>query len=370
MASLAAVSLAGKRFIRKNPFPFRGRYEDKRKNWAWLPNDTKTSIDDWKSRFANMRDAGINAILPEIYNSRKAFYSSTRLPVADAWLERILPLAKAEGLEVHAWMWSMPCNLDDIVNGHPDWFVVNRHGDSAAAKPAYVPYYKFLCPSHPEVREFVRDTVEELSAIRELDGIHLDYIRYPDVILPEGLQPTYHLHQDREYPQFDYCYCDLCCHDFEETSGIDPRAIDDPSSNQAWLQFRYDRITHLVNDALVPAAHNHGKKISAAVFPNWKNVRQEWPAWNLDAVIPMLYAGFYNEGVDWIADETALEVKSLNGRIPLYSGLMVPQLKPDDLVKAVNAAVTAGAAGVSLFSGESMTDEKWSAFKSAVVTKG
>ena len=78
----------------------------KLKNWAWITTDINTPIDDWKRNFAVMRKAGINAILPEIFNSRFAFYGSKHLPVKDEWLEKILPIAKAEGLEVHAWMWT------------------------------------------------------------------------------------------------------------------------------------------------------------------------------------------------------------------------------------------------------------------------
>ena len=40
---------------------------------------------------------------------------------------------------------------------------------------------------------------------RELTGIRLDYIRQLDVILASGLQPSYGIVQDREYPEYDYC---------------------------------------------------------------------------------------------------------------------------------------------------------------------
>src|SRR5436309_13801760 len=76
------------------------------KNWCWVTTNTERSADDWKRLFATMRSSGIAAILPEIYNGRFAYFASTRLPVKTDWLGKLLPLAKAEGLEVHAWMWS------------------------------------------------------------------------------------------------------------------------------------------------------------------------------------------------------------------------------------------------------------------------
>lgn len=363
---LAGLSLAAKGYFPRLPRLTGGGNSAKLKQWVWIGTDTGTSTDEWKRRFAVMRDAGIGAILPEIYNSRQAFYQSRHLPVGQPWLEQILPLAKEAGLEVHAWMWTMPCNVDDVVEKHPEWFVVNRVGESSVVKPAYVKYYKFLCPSRPEVWEFVKETVSELSQIDGLAGVHLDYIRYPDVILPPGLQPRYHIVQDREYPQFDYCYCDVCRESFRREAGIDPMKLEDPSSNRAWKQFRYDKITHIVNDILIPVAHKHKKLMTAAVFPNWKDVRQEWSHWNLDGAMPMLYAGFYNEGIPWIGEKTKAEVQSQRNGAPIYSGLAVAQMSPEELAKAVGLSRTAGGSGAALFAGEMMTDEKWKSFKIAV----
>lgn len=337
----------------------------KHKNWVWITTDDERPDEEWKKEFATIRAAGINAVLPEIYNGSFAFYGSAHLPVKSRWLERIIPLAHAEGLEVHAWMWTMPCNIDQIVTGHPDWYSVNRKGESASDKPAYVPYYKFLCPSHPEVRQFVQTTVRELSEIGGLDGVHLDYVRYPDVILAEGLQPKYHIAQDREYPEYDYCYCDVCKADFKKETGIDLSSLLDPTSSKEWRQFRYDRITRLVNDDLIPVILKGGKAATAAVFPNWQNVRQEWSRWNLDAALPMLYHGFYNKDIAWIGEMTAEEIKALHKPIPVYSGLFVPQLKPDSLAEAVTVALGSGAGGVSLFALQMMTGEHWEQFEKA-----
>jgi len=362
---LAGLGLAVDRLVPARGPLYAGQQGVALKHWAWVPTDIHSSADTWKQRFEVLRQAGISAILPEIYNSRRAFYESKHLPNPKPWLEEILPLAKAQDLEVHAWMWSMPCNIEEVRKEHPDWFVVNRKGESSLEKPAYVDYYRFLCPSHPGVHEFLKTTVGELCSIGALDGVHLDYIRYPDVILPEALQPRYGLNQDREYPEFDYCYCDLCRRDFERETGIDPMTMDEPSENAAWKQFRCDRVTHLVNNTLVPVARAHKKLLSAAVFPNWQNVRQQWAMWRLDAVLPMLYHPFYNKGVDWIREETERGVRSLEHRAPLYSGLLVGRMTPEELTEAIQAAVAGGASGVCLFYAQAMTDPLWQGFRQA-----
>jgi uncharacterized lipoprotein YddW (UPF0748 family) len=342
--------------------------EIKLKNWTWITTDTDTSAEDWQKKFAQMKEAGINAILPEIFNSKFSFYGSKHLPVQDLWLERILPIAKSEGLEVHAWMWTMICNIEQIYNEHPDWYMVNRNGESCIDKPAYVEHYRFLCPSRTEPMEFVAKRVEELSQYDQLDGVHLDFIRYPDVILAESLQPKYGIIQDGEYPEYDYCYCDVCRNTFKEKSGFDPLTLKDPTANVEWRQYRYDTISNLVNNKLIPIARKYKKEITAAVFPpyNWLRVRQEWPNWNLDAVLPMLYHNFYYQGIEWIKEQTEKGIYSLRRSEPLFSGLFISAFSPQGLSKAVEAAIAGGAAGVVLFAGNAMTDQQWKSFHDTI----
>ena len=363
---LAGLGLAARPLLHSRA-PFRAAApEFGTKHWAWLATDLSSSPDDMKRQFALMRRSGIDAILPEIYDAQRAYYNSKHLPVEEAWLERLLPIARAEELEVHGWMWSMPCNIDDVRKQHPEWFAVNRKGESAAEKPAYVDYYKFLCPSHAGVHQFLAATVTELCQYENLRGVHLDYIRYPDVILPKALQPKYGLTQDREYPEFDYCYCDACRHDFREQTGIDPMSLEDPASNTLWKQFRYDRITRLVNETLIPIAHAHGKTITAAVFPGWDMVRQQWPAWKLDAVMPMLYHSLYKKGPEWIREETEKGVRSLQGRAPLYSGILIFHLDEKEFARALEAGLEGGANGIVLFEGGSMSAAQWEIFSSVI----
>ncbi len=361
-----SVGMLTNTFVFKSNYLFAKNSDGKYKNWIWMRPNLQTPVDELKRNFTAIRKAGIDAILPEIFNSRKAHYASKHLPVEDNWLEKILPLAKAEGLEVHAWMWCMPCNIEEIQQKHPEWFNVNGNGESSLDKPAYVDYYKFLCPSRPEVHKFIQTRVSELAQYEELDGIHLDYIRYPDVILAETLQPKYDIVQDREYPEYDYCYCEVCRNLFKEKTGIDPLELEDPSINIEWRRFRYDRITNLVNNKLIPIIHKHNKIASAAVFPNWEMVRQEWFAWNLDAALPMLYHSFYNEDMRWIRKQVEKEVAWLSKSTPLYSGLFVHELSPDELTEAIEESYQGGAKGVSIFSLGAMTDTHWENFSKAI----
>ena len=72
--------------------------------------------------------------------------------------------------------------------------------------------------------------------------------------------------------------------------------------------------------------------------------------WNLSAVFPMIYHGFYKEPIHWIGTAVEEGVNSLKGKYPLYAGLYLPDFKNlNELEHAIALAKTKGAAGISLF---------------------
>lgn len=339
-----------------------------RRAFVWMRPDVRRPADEWKRTFAALKAHGIDAIVPEVYNGSSALWGSTRIPVRAPWLEMALPLAAEAGLDVHAWMWTMPCLEPAVLSAHPDWYNVNAKGENAAVKPAYVDYYKFLDPARPEVRDFIQGRVRELAAIPGLTGIHLDYVRHPDAILPSGLWSKYGIVQDRVYPPYDYGYTDYGRAQFKTRTGVDPLTLADPEADAAWLRYRLDTVVDLVNDYLVPAAKAGGKTISAAVFPGPSRartmVRQDWGRFRLDAFLPMLYHAFYETGPEFVGTYTREAVRTVTA--PVYSGIYVPPLPADELGRAIREALDAGASGVSLFDAGAMTDDRWRAFATAM----
>ncbi|HKK79626.1 MAG TPA: hypothetical protein VJ933_08355, partial [Phaeodactylibacter sp.] len=187
---------------------------------------------------------------------------------------------------------------------------------------------------------------------------------------------------DKEYPAYDYCYCERCISGFEQQTGIDFKNVKDTTQLQAWKQYRYDLITRIVN-RLAEQVHNKGKRINAAVFPGPHSVakrivRQEWDQWQIDAFFPMHYHDFYLEDVSWIGKMTAEGVQALDGRTPLISGLFIcpdPERKdeyqdperhgllPEELPSAIRISLENGAAGVCLFTPGRMTKKHWRALR-------
>ena len=314
------------------------------KNWAWI-TDEEGTVDDWKRRLETFKKAGFDAILPQ---NR---------------FDTIIPAAEANDIEVHAWLVSLQRSSDgQVQKEHPEWFNINRNGESSLEKPAYVEYYKWLCPSREQVHDYMISQAEQILQYSEIKSVHLDYIRYPDVILPIQLQPKYNIVQDKEYPEYDYCYCRVCREKFKDKHGIDPMEIEDPASHKEWLQYRYDQVTTLVNK-LALRVHQENRMLTAAVFPTPEIartlVRQNWPDWDLDAVLPMMYHNFYHKNVEWIGRAVKECRRELPKTTPLYSGIFVPEMDEVEIAQAFEFAMEAGADGISLFTDTAMTDAHW-----------
>jgi hypothetical protein len=338
--------------------------------YAWLGGPGEATDEEIKAEFTDFHHKGIDGLM----------YNGGHDP--DTY-RRVGKIAKEAGLEFHTWIPTMVQGENPELD--TSLYAINGKGESAFNKPAYVNYYKFLCPNRIEVYDFLSKLYTSVAQVNEVDGIHLDYIRFPDVILARGLWDKYGLVMDREYPQFDYCYCDVCVNDFKDKSGIDIKSADDPSQVQEWKQYRYDLITSIVN-RLADDIHTTGKEINAAVFPGPNSVakrivRQEWDKWNLDAFYPMNYNDFYLEGPEWVGDVSREGVDALNGKAPLYSGLFIcpnpdkkteendPEnhgLLPEELGTAIRASMENGAAGICLFTPGRMTDAHWKEFDKAI----
>ncbi len=81
-----------------------------------------------------------------------------------------LEALQQNGIRVHAWL---PVNRDPrLARLHPDWAMQNIAGPRSS---------DWLSPSHPGFRRHLLETIEALVTRYPVDGLHLDYLRYPDI---------------------------------------------------------------------------------------------------------------------------------------------------------------------------------------------
>jgi len=266
----------------------------------------------WDEAVRRLADNGFTAILPNMLWGGTAYYESRLLPVAPAVSQRgdqiaqCLAAARKYGLQVH--VWKVNWNL-----GHaaPKDFVqaMGRVGRlQADARGREEPW---LCPSHPENQKLEIDSMVEVARCHDVDGLHFDYIRYPDS---------------------DHCYCAGCRERFQ--AATQSRVTQWPADvlaqgpqRQAWLEWRRANITAVVRAVSNQArAIKPGLKISAAVFPRWPTERdtigQDWKLWcdrgYLDFVCPMDYTASNRQFETMVAAQVQWA-----GRVPCYPGIGV-----------------------------------------------
>lgn len=311
--------------------------------WMWTRPKSADSEQDLKRRYKSYHDAGVRGLFFEDY-SKKHFQ-----------------IAKEQGLETHRWMWTMNRGEKELLDKHPEYYAVSRSGKSCADQPPYVGYYRFLCPSHPDVPRYLEEKSREQLEKEDVDGLHLDYIRYPDVVLPVNLWDGYDLDQSTELADYDFCYSKYTKQAYLEETGVDIDTVERPEQSPSWRAFRYEQVNKVVN-RISEVALEYQKPLTAAVFPTpdlaRRIVRQDWANWNLSAVFPMIYHGFYREPVQWIGQAVKEGVQTLDQKFPLYAGLYMPDFQSlDELKEGIRLSKKNGAAGVSLF-GEREFDQE------------
>jgi uncharacterized lipoprotein YddW (UPF0748 family) len=305
------------------------------KHWVWTNPNLKDTDAQLAERYRSYYEAGVRGIFFE----------------ADS--ERHFRAAKAQKLEAHRWIWTMNRGEKTLLAAHPEWYAVSRKGESCATHPPYVDYYRWLCPSREEVKQYLEQDYAAALKKDYIDGIHLDYVRFCDVILPVNLWAKYGIVQTSELPEYDFCYCPVCKAAYKAEYGLDIDQVQYPEASPSWRAFRYQRVNEVVR-RLTAVAKQYRKPITAAVFPTpdiaHRNVKQDWVNWNISGVCPMIYHGFYKENVTWIGQAVKEGVQALNGKFPLYAGLYLSDFHSDaELHQGIENALRNGAAGVSLF---------------------
>ena len=152
----------------------------------------RTSIDALVNELA-LADA--NTIIAQVARRHDAYYDSDVLPrtpdpsVATDFdvLAELLDAAHARGMEVHAWISVAPTYhgvYDDLPN--PPGWVASTHGSGDdipddqrwVTKTRDGDWSTYLDPGVPAVQDHVAAIVGELAERYDVDGIHLDYVRY------------------------------------------------------------------------------------------------------------------------------------------------------------------------------------------------
>ena len=260
---------------------------------------------------AAARRAHLNTLFVQVRRRGDALYLKGIEPALDDpaydpcfdGLAAILDAAHRAGLEVHAWVNAMPAWRDEAPPRDAR-HVFNRHGPAAAGADNWFtsspsgnhkfPVGYFLDPGHPAAAAYLADIYLNIVRNYAVDGIHFDYIRYPetDERLPRGAGVGYNA---------------VSLARFQRETGHP--GTPDPA-DEGWMHWRRTQVTNLVRRISIEAKDiNPRIKISGALIP-WgappsgendfddvapmQRVFQDWHRWLkdgfIDLAVPMNYA--------------------------------------------------------------------------------
>ena len=164
----------------------------------WNHSGTGAYPGDWERSAKLLAENGFNMILPNMLWGGVAHYPSDVLPRSAKFrkygdqIEQCCAAAKRHGIEVH--VWKVNYNLHTA----PKDFVAKLRREGRTQLSNRGEPCDWLCPSHPDNRRLELESMLEVARKYPVDGLHFDYIRYPDRA---------------------HCYCDGCRRRFEAASG-------------------------------------------------------------------------------------------------------------------------------------------------------
>ncbi len=342
----------------------------------WVVRDALTS----QQRIDEMVDFCVRArfqmIFAQVRGRGDAYYRSRfepggkdlQFPVSQFDpLEYLLIRAHAAGLSVHVWInvyyvWSDPFSKPPerhVCSHHPQWLIADPEGrrmdtrNVDAWNHLGVEGY-FLSPANLEARAFIVRIIQDIAERYTVDGVHLDYVRYPAAGF--GFEPEMR-------------------RDFMLYWGIDPlrlgrlwESLSGEAGERAYTVFDSIIVEERVQavDSLVLAVREAigDLPLSAAVVPERESARrekgQDWAKWVLDGtmdfVVPMAYSYMPPE----LRRQMRL-VRNLIGREKFLVGLPLFDGRASRLASSISYLREDQVLGYALFSYNVMEGQRFAA---------
>jgi uncharacterized lipoprotein YddW (UPF0748 family) len=332
---------------------------------VWLDRGTIVSTRGAKGMaqlFDKLKTANINVVYFETNNAGFTMFPSkvgTQNPETLGWdpLGCAISEAKKRNMEFHAWFWTFTvgnAKHNPIVGKESDYPgpVLPAHDFSwalASQTGAFLPPRQFeywLDPSNPECRAYVKSLIFEVVNRYPVDGIQLDYIRYP-------------FNNKGSEMGFNW----LGRQKFERETGLSLDRLDEDTRTM-WIHWKANVISSFVKEMSESLrAAKPGIRISAAVYGMPKRMRmnavqQEWEVWVangwIDTINPMTYVGTakeLNDAAGFVRESTADKALS-------YPGLSIRQLDTAGLVEQLDTARVIGTLGTTMFAVAHLDDKK------------
>jgi uncharacterized lipoprotein YddW (UPF0748 family) len=354
----------------------------------WVLRSSLASPESIASLIRTARDHGFNTLLVQVRGRGDAYFNGgiepraselARRPATFDPLATVLAAARPAGLRVHAWVnvnlissaADIPLAANHIVHRHPEWLMVPRDLAQELSRvkeesPGYVGKIArwtrtqanveglYASPILPEAVDYVDTVVRDLVGRYKVDGVHLDYARYPSDRFDYGrgairefrevVRPSLSVDRRRE---------------LDGREAADPIVYPDTFQDE-WRAFRIARMTALVGRLRNSIkATRPNTLVTVATAPDLMEARdhrlQDWGGWLqqglVDAVCPMAYTQEPARFAEQIA-----AARTVAGSRAIWAGIGAYRLPPAQTIENIETARRLGAAGVVLFSYDSLVD--------------
>ncbi len=321
----------------------------------WVDRGTIVSIHSQQAMselFEKIKKAGVNIVYFEAVNAGFAVYPS-KLIEQTPQAKGIDPLnwavieAHKRNIELHPWVWifavgnkrhnsiiAMPEEYKGpLLERDPSFSLLGQRG-----KAVPINQHEFwVDPSNPQSQKHLLLLLKEIATNYDIDGIQLDYIRYP-------FQNRFNLMGLNSYS----------IEKFERETGI---SFGDLTQEEfdCWNQWKADQVTTFVKNAsslikeIKPEA-----RVSAAVFggsqqKRLKTIGQEWEKWVESRWVDILNPMIYSKTTEGLERNLVHFKKGVGKKALVYPGVALKHLNDVSLDDQINTVRIEGLSGSTLF---------------------
>ncbi len=205
------------------------------------------------------------------------------------------------------WGTEPPKDPKQLYNKHPEWMWYDQKGQRQALTDKF---YVSVNPCLPEVRHYLVEVMRDLVGRYSIDGLHLDYMRFPNEApaIPEG--------SGIDYPR-DKQTLSL----FRGETGHTPD--EDPAAWEAW---RTECVTNLLRDIRRTVRQTRPSvELSCAVGPVPEKALhhfQDVKTWLADDLVDVVYPMNYTRDPKVYAERVAAWRALADGR-PVVMGVRI-----------------------------------------------
>jgi uncharacterized lipoprotein YddW (UPF0748 family) len=353
----------------------------------WVLRASLTTRGAITAMVSSARENGFNTLLVQVRGRGDAYFNGGLEPRAAALasqppdfdpLRETLRLAHAAGMRVQAWVTlnlissaaDLPISREHLIYRHPEWLMVPRRlvpqlQGVSVESPEYVGKIArwsrgqaesveglYVSPVPAGAADHTVAVVSDLVKRYEVDGVHLDYVRFPTDEFDyskAALDPF----RAEVLPQLSAAER----RDLDRRLEVDPTVYADMFPER-YRDFRQSRLTALVMRVRTAVkSARPSALITAAVIPDSDAASaqhlQDWRTWLENGLIDVLCPMAYTQ--DAAAFKTQIEsARQIAGFRSVWAGIGAYRLTSAQTVENIRAARRAGVNGIVLFSYDSL----------------